>query len=76
MDRTRVRSIVEERLTAWGVILVENHATPLVVIGVGHDHRSGEIQLCRPEGDLMADDELILLLERTAALLRALSLPC
>lgn len=48
--------ITQERLGSWRERLREAHATPLVLIGVGHEHKSGELVLCVPEG---VDDRLL-----------------
>ena len=33
--------ITDERLNRWKERLRESHATPLCLIGIGHDHNSG-----------------------------------
>jgi len=38
-----LRAIVEDRLERWAARLVDGHATPLVLVGVGHDHARGQI---------------------------------
>jgi hypothetical protein len=38
------------RLREWQHVLSENNATPLLLIGVGHDERSGEFHLLVPDG--------------------------
>ncbi len=48
--------ITRKRLAGWERRLSESHATPLVMIGVSHDQKSGQIVLCLPEG---VDDELL-----------------
>lgn len=42
--------ITAKRLNDWSKRLAEEHATPLMLIGIGHDHTSGQIALCIPEG--------------------------
>lgn len=49
MDTQQVREITTERLADWRNALVRNHATPVALIGVGHDHNSGELHLCITE---------------------------
>jgi hypothetical protein len=49
--------ITAERLASWRDRLKEENATPMVLIGVGHDHKSGQIVLCVPEG---VDDDLLI----------------
>jgi len=38
-----VRAIVEDRLLRWGEQLIADHGTPVVLIGVGHDHARGQV---------------------------------
>jgi hypothetical protein len=64
MNDAEVARITDERLAAYRRRMLENHATPLVMLGVGRDHRSGEINLC-VTGD--ADMGLVLGLLRFAA---------
>ncbi len=63
-----VKFINDERLGRWKNQLNRRHATPIVLVGVGHDHNSGEVTvLCTEE---RTDDELITLLEGAAQKLR------
>lgn len=39
------RAISEDRLKSWLDKLAQFNATPVVIIGVGHDHRSGELHV-------------------------------
>ncbi len=41
-----VEEITEERLARWKVKMKDAHATPLMLIGVGHDHKRGEFVIC------------------------------
>lgn len=54
MDTDKITS---ERLNEWRDRLREEHATPLVLLGVGHEHKSGQLVLCVPEG---VDDDLLI----------------
>ena len=45
MTPERVAHINAERLSSWANILLQHHATPAVLIGIGHDDRSGEIRI-------------------------------
>lgn len=56
MDSQSVRQICQERLGIWTEDLVADHATPVLVLGIGHDHARGKMSLCVPEG---TDDERI-----------------
>lgn len=41
--------ITRERLAGWTKRLDSEHATPMLLIGIGHDHTSGQAVLCIPE---------------------------
>ena len=60
MERVRVREICKERLDAWTNILVSSHATPVILVAVGHDHNKGELHIITLEE--MGNKELSLLL--------------
>jgi len=38
-----LRLVIAERLHRWGERLADGHATPVVLVGVGHDHALGQI---------------------------------
>lgn len=40
-----VKKITDERLTEWSKQLAAAHATPVLLMGVGHDHVSGQIHI-------------------------------
>lgn len=50
MNRSEIRNITNDRLLEWSETLIAAHATPFVLLGVGHDHASGEVHLCVPKG--------------------------
>ncbi|GAI89223.1 unnamed protein product [marine sediment metagenome] len=43
MDQDTIRNIGQERLSYWVNGLVSEHATPVLIIGVGHDMNNGDI---------------------------------
>jgi hypothetical protein len=49
MTSYRVREICKERLAGWTEQLVGEHATPVILIGVGHDHKSGQLTVVTTE---------------------------
>jgi len=55
------RAICDERLTRWKELLVADNATPIVLIGVGHEHNSGQIDVCFPTDAHNAEIAAILL---------------
>jgi hypothetical protein len=44
--RVPIEAIVHTRLKSWANDLIELHATPVLLVGVGHDENKGQIQLC------------------------------
>lgn len=60
MNDERVREICVDRLALWTEDLVGDHATPAVLVGIGHDHRSGSISICTNQE--VDRDRLIVLL--------------
>jgi len=59
MSPNEIEQIVRERLESWAGKLVAEHATPVLMLGVSHDHKSGQLVLLTTEG--MANTELLLL---------------
>ncbi len=56
MERQEVQNINRERLAGWAKTLTAEHATAVVVIGVGHDHVSGSMHICIPDDDEVGPD--------------------
>ena len=48
MTPEKVAAINAERMTSWASHLSSCHATGALLVGVGHDHASGEVHLCLP----------------------------
>ncbi len=46
MSTEQIQKINSERLAGWSKKFSAAHATPVALIGVGHDHKAGEIHLC------------------------------
>lgn len=55
-----VRKINHERLGRWEKRLNENHSTPVVLVGVGHDQVKGRVFIATTED--RTDEETILFL--------------
>lgn len=63
-----VKAINDERLGRWKNKLIRHNSTPVILIGIGHDHKEGQLLiLCTEE---RTDEELITLLEGTLAQLK------
>jgi hypothetical protein len=61
MTSEEIKTICQERLGSWQERLVESHATPAVLLGVGHDQHSGDIVICTVEE--MSNENIILFLQ-------------
>jgi hypothetical protein len=57
--RVDTDSITAERLAGWRKRLAEQHSTPLVLVGIGHEERSGQVVVLAPN-DAKISDEIIL----------------
>lgn len=62
------KAINKERLGRWEVQLNRKHATPLLILGVGHDHNEGDLVILTTEG--RSDVEVLLFLEGAVKLLK------
>ena len=49
MTAEELQALTEERLRRWTARLVAEHATPMVLVAVGHDHALGKIVICTLE---------------------------
>lgn len=45
METGEIDDICRERLDSWRQRLVSEHSTPVMMLGVGHDHKKGQIEL-------------------------------
>lgn len=46
MNTATIRRITDSRLTGWADLLAREHATPALLVGIGHDHKSGDVVVC------------------------------
>jgi hypothetical protein len=60
VNEKEIDTICTERLNGWKKDLIADHATPIVLVGVGHDNKSGQIVVCTVKE--MQDGEIIILL--------------
>lgn len=51
-----VERIARERLRDWQRDCVRDHATPALLLAIGHDERSGEIHVYIPDDPFMANN--------------------
>jgi hypothetical protein len=63
MDTTEVRDICTQRFAGWTERLVASHATPVLLLGIGHDHNSGQLNVITMED--VPDEQLKLFLAAT-----------
>jgi hypothetical protein len=57
MTPDKIAEINADRLDRWTKRLLSSHATALVMVGVGHDHKKGQLVLCTTE-DGPSNEEL------------------
>lgn len=57
---TGVRAITRGRMSQWAKNLTRKHHTPVLVMGIGHDHIQGQISVITVED--VDDQELALML--------------
>lgn len=62
-------AITRDRLAEWAIKLNEQHATPVLLIGVGHDYASGELVMCTMEQ--IHDADVILMVKGALKALEA-----
>lgn len=53
--------ITRERFASWTKRMSEQHSTPMLLLGVGHDHTSGQLVVLVPEEVTNADVRRLLL---------------
>jgi len=61
MDSEEIRSICAERLGKWQERLVSEHSTPVLLLGVGHDSKKGQMVVVTLED--MSDNDLFLFVD-------------
>lgn len=49
MTREQIEDIIASRIVQWGVVLRDMHATPMLLLGVGHDHAVGKLHVVVPD---------------------------
>jgi hypothetical protein len=62
-----VEAITHERLARWERKLAGEHATPILLLGVGHDHVSGQLVICTCEE--VSDAQLVAFLRAALEML-------
>jgi hypothetical protein len=60
-----VKRINRDRLSSWEKQLTGSHATPFILVGVGHDHVSGQLVVCTTED--RSNTDIILTLQAVIA---------
>jgi hypothetical protein len=65
-DKVPVSAIARQRLQDWVQSCERDHATPLVLIAIGHDEQAGSLHVYCPEG-VPSGVDLGALLRRVAA---------
>ena len=53
----QIEAICQELLGSWTKRLVGEHSTPVLLLGAGHDDKSGQLVICTTEE--MSNDEIM-----------------
>lgn len=61
MNPDEIEDICSVRLEGWTKRLTQEHSTPVLLLGVGHDHKKGQLVICTTEE--MTDRDIQLFLE-------------
>jgi len=67
MESQEIKDICRERFSRWTGRMLQEHATPILALGVGHDGKSGQLTICTLEE--MNDKQLLLFLSGAQLLL-------
>lgn len=65
MDTSMIEEICRDRVDRWIKRMVQDHATPIVLVAVGHDHHKGEMHVMTTEE---LDDETVAMFMEVATL--------
>jgi len=68
MDEAELTQICQSRLARWQKRLVQEHATPVLLLGVGHDDQSGKVVVLTLEE--MSDSDILMFVGQTINLLK------
>lgn len=49
MTDEEIKTICVQRLGSWTSRLTGEHATPVLLVGIGHDHKGGQVVICTTE---------------------------
>lgn len=63
-----IETICKDRLGEWQHSLVQEHSTPILLVGVGHDESKGHVVLCIPKE--LSDDEVMQFLQGALNMLK------
>lgn len=66
MTKEQIEQINRERLEQWATRFADEHATPVILVGIGHDHKAGSIVIETTEE---MSDELVASFLRKALML-------
>ncbi len=67
MTSQQIIDIGVERLDRWRALLAQEWATPALLLGISHDHKSGQLVICTVEDH--SNDDVRRLLRKALALL-------
>ncbi len=69
MTATEILAIANERLPRWIYGLAQDHATPIAVVGIGHDAQAGTITVYAPDEPEMTNQVVAAFCRKAAILL-------
>lgn len=64
MDKQEINKINIERMNSWSNKLTNHHATPIVLLGVCHDHNEGQIVILTTEPSVITNQVLLEFLKK------------
>lgn len=67
MTQERAYRISSGRLAEWADMLAKIPATPIALVALGHDSKSGEVYICVP--DKIRDSEVSAIMQKALVLL-------
>jgi hypothetical protein len=69
VTNAQIETITRDRLTRWGYRVLDDHATPLVLVGIGHDAAAGRVSVYTVDEPEMTDAAIAAFLRKAAIML-------
>lgn len=68
LERPQIEEAIAERFAAWRDRLLQEDATPLILIGIGHNGHSGQIVVCTLDEPEVYEPQVLAAFLRKAAI--------